>query len=295
MRASGATVPPATARAWLDAVGLACDLAAPVSSLTLGERQLVEIARGLGQRCKVLVLDEPTAALSHDEVERLFTVVRRLCGQGTAVLFISHRFDEIDALCDDVTVLRDGRTVIAGAPLASLTRADLVRAMLGEAVDVADRRLPEPGTVVLSARGLAVHRRAPAFDLEVRAGEIVGLAGLVGSGALEIAAALACALPEATGTADARQGRRVGGVARRRGGAGHRLRAGRPPRRRAVPGAVGARQRVCLVLDGFSRAGFLDHAGEGTLVRPGSNACGCTHSSRSGRRPASAAATSRSW
>jgi ABC-type sugar transport system ATPase subunit len=268
VRTSGATVPPATARAWLDAVGLSCDLAAPVSSLTLGERQLVEIARGLGQRCKVLVLDEPTAALSHDEVERLFAVVRRLCGQGTAVLFISHRFDEIDALCDDVTVLRDGRTVIAGAPLAALSRAELVRAMLGEAVDISDRRLPEPGAVVLSARGLAVHRRAPLLDVDVRAGEIVGLAGLVGSGALEIAAALAGAPPEANGRltldgADVPAGSRGDAVA---------LGIGYVPADRHADGlfpVLSARANASAsTIDGFARAGFLDHAGEGALVRP---------------------------
>jgi ABC-type sugar transport system ATPase subunit len=268
VRASGATVPPATARAWLEAVGLSCDLGAPVSSLTLGERQLVEIARGLGQRCKVLVLDEPTAALSHDEVERLFAVVRRLCAQGTAVLFISHRFDEIDALCDDVTVLRDGRTVIAGAPLAALSRAELVRAMLGEAVDVADRRLPEPGEAVLSARGLCVHRRAPPFDLDVHAGEIVGLAGLVGSGALEIAAALAGALPEVIGHLT------LGGTGVPAGQRGDAvaLGIGYVPADRHADGLFPVLSALANAsassLDGFSRAGFIDHAGEGALLRP---------------------------
>lgn len=200
LRARPALVPRATARAWLDAVGLGCDLDLPVERLSVGERQLVEIVRGLGQRCKLLVLDEPTAALTHDETDRLFGVVRRLCAEGTAVLFISHKFDEIEALADDVTVLRDGVAVIDAEPLASLSRAELVRAMLGDMVESGDRALPQPGGPVLTATGLRLGPADAPADITVRAGEIVGLAGLVGSGTLELAAALAGARPVAAGT-----------------------------------------------------------------------------------------------
>jgi len=192
-----ALVPRETANAWLEAVGLRVDLDMPLAELSIGERQLVEIARGLGQRCKLLVLDEPTAALTRDEADRLFAVIRRLCREGTAILFISHKFDEIELLADDITVLRDGRAVIAGRPRNSVTRNELIHAMLGEAVNVASRELPEPGEVVLEAQGLRMHSAAPPVDCRVRAGEVLGLAGLVGSGMLEIASALAGARPAA--------------------------------------------------------------------------------------------------
>lgn len=120
--------------------------------------------------------------------------------EGTAVLFISHKFEEIEALADDVTVLRNGRTVINAEPSDRVTRDVLVHAMLGETVHVGIRDLPEPGEVVLRVRGLKMHRRSAALDIEARSSEIVGIAGLVGSGALEIGAALAGAREAAAGT-----------------------------------------------------------------------------------------------
>jgi ABC-type sugar transport system ATPase subunit len=189
-----ALVPRDEARAWLARVGLDLDLDHPVSSLSLGERQLLEIARGVGRNCRILVLDEPTAALNGTEADRLFAVVRDLCAQGAAVLFISHKFDEIERLAHEVTVLRDGATVIDAAPIGRHDRAKLVKAMLGMQVEHEHRSGSARTEPVLTAANVRM-ATGHSLNLSVRAGEIVGLAGLVGSGALAIAATMAGAAP----------------------------------------------------------------------------------------------------
>ncbi len=144
---------------------------------------MLEIARSISRRSSVLILDEPTAALTRSESEVLIATIRRLRSAGVGILFISHKLEEVEEVADRVTVIRDGFCVIAGAEMCGLTRQDLVLAMVGHAVSgVAD--IGPPGDrVVLEARNLIVRRDAPPVDIMVKAGEIVGLAGIVGCGA----------------------------------------------------------------------------------------------------------------
>lgn len=161
----------------------------PAEGLSIADQQVIEIAKAVSLDAKVLIMDEPTAALSGVEVERLFAIARSLRDEGRALLFISHRFDEVFALCDTVTVMRDG-AYIATTPIAETTVDDLVRQMVGR--DVTEL-FPKQETVVgeplLEVDGLS----SPLFhdiSFSVRAGEIVGLAGLVGAGRSEVARAV---------------------------------------------------------------------------------------------------------
>src|SRR5206468_1545939 len=183
-----------SAQELLDGLGARVATDAPVRTLSVAQQQLVEIARALASELKVLILDEPSATLSGPEVERLFAVLRGLRERGLGVVYISHRLEEIFAIADRVTVLRDGRHV-ASAPVAGVDRAQLIRWMVGR--DVTEEfppRAPTPGGVVLDVRGLACPPRFTDVSLTVRRGEIVGLAGLVGAGRTSVALALFGAL-----------------------------------------------------------------------------------------------------
>ncbi len=165
------------------------DVNAPVRGLSMADQQLIEIAKSLSVEARVLILDEPTASLSAHEVERLFAIVRRLRDRGVSILFVSHRLDEVFALCDRATVFRDGRHVVT-MRTAELTTADLVRHMVGRAVTLFPKVETPIGDVLLEVDGLA---RVGAFrdvSFAVRSGEIVGLAGLVGAGRTEVARVL---------------------------------------------------------------------------------------------------------
>ena len=207
------------ASACLERIGAALDPQRVVRSLSLPEQQLVEIAGAIGANARIVLMDEPTASLSEREVAQLFRVILALRQQGVAVLYISHRLEEVLAIADRITVLRDGETVASG-PRGNFTQAELVRLMAGrdegppafdsaegEALDVAQARAfdaaqareggthtPGPakaGPRILEVRGLS-SRAAGLHDISfsVRRGEIVGLAGLVGSGRTELAEAL---------------------------------------------------------------------------------------------------------
>jgi rhamnose transport system ATP-binding protein len=157
--------------------------------LSIAEQQIVEIAKALSLEAKVIVMDEPTAALSAVEVERLFGVAETLRASGVAVLFISHRLEEVFVLCQRVTVLRDGRLVLS-RELAGLSPDDLVRAMVGR--DLPERVPQEQniGGAVLQVERLTREGVFVDVSFEVRAGEIVALAGLVGAGRSEVARAV---------------------------------------------------------------------------------------------------------
>jgi ribose transport system ATP-binding protein len=196
---------------------------ARVASLSVAHQQMVEIARALATDTRALILDEPTASLSGREVERLLGVVARVKARGLGVVFISHRFEEVFAVADRVTVLRDGRRVLE-AQAAVLDRSTMIRAMVGR--DVSEEfparpaapaslasptpttsptspksttRATAPGAVALDVRGLTAGTRCIDVSFSVRPGEIVGLAGLVGAGRTSVGLAIVGATP-ASGT-----------------------------------------------------------------------------------------------
>ncbi|MCX4648539.1 sugar ABC transporter ATP-binding protein [Streptomyces sp. NPDC055059] len=171
-------------------LGVDLDPDQPARGLSIADQQLVEIAKALSFDARVLIMDEPTAALTGSEVARLFGVVKTLREQGAAVLFISHRLEEIFALCQRVTTLRDG-ALIGSEPLEGLTEDDLVRRMVGRDLDeLYPKQETEAGEVALQVRRLTREGVFTDVSFEVRRGEIVGLAGLVGAGRSEVARAV---------------------------------------------------------------------------------------------------------
>ncbi len=161
----------------------------PVRGLSMADQQLVEIAKALSLDARILIMDEPTASLSLHEVERLFSIVRPLRDRGLAILFVSHRLEEVFDLCERATVFRDGKHVIT-APVSGLTTADLIRQMVGRDVSLFPQATTAPGDVLLEARGLSRSDTFQDISFSVRAGEIVGFAGLIGAGRTEVARVL---------------------------------------------------------------------------------------------------------
>lgn len=180
----------AEARRVLDALDARIDPQQLVGSLTVSQQQIVEIAKVYSSGPQIIVLDEPTSSLSEHEARSLFGIVRRMRENGIAVIYISHRLREVLDLADRVTVLRDGRH-IETRPIEGMTPADMIRSMVGrDLADVFPKREVPIGETVLEARDLGRTGEFDDISLTARAGEIVGLAGLVGAGRTEVARAL---------------------------------------------------------------------------------------------------------
>jgi ribose transport system ATP-binding protein len=173
-----------------------------VAHLSMGQRQLLEIARALHARSKILIMDEPTSALSAGETERLFALIRQLRAEGLAIIYISHRMDEVYALGDRVTVLRDGR-LVGSLDKPEIRANTIVRLMVGRDVSSFYKKEHDPqarwGPPVLAAADIADGRRVKGCSLTVHAGEVVGLAGLIGAGRTELAHLIIGASPKMSG------------------------------------------------------------------------------------------------
>ncbi|MCY7420078.1 MAG: sugar ABC transporter ATP-binding protein, partial [Chloroflexi bacterium] len=176
------------------------NVADPARGLTLAQQQTVEIAKAISLNVRVLIMDEPTASLSAHEVNQLFRIIAALRRQGVAILFISHRMEEVFEIADRVTVLRDGRW-ISTRPAAQVTPAIAIRDMVGRDIqELFQRPESHPGEVILSVQGLG---RAGAFQdvtFDLRAGEVLGFAGLVGARRTDVGLALFGIAPSDAGT-----------------------------------------------------------------------------------------------
>ncbi|MFC4612789.1 sugar ABC transporter ATP-binding protein [Streptomyces maoxianensis] len=255
------------ADAALRSLGLRVDVRRPLRELGVGAQQMVALARAVSVDARVVVMDEPTSSLEPREVRTLFGVIRMLKERGIAVVYVSHRLDELYEVCDTVTVLRDGKLVHTGR-IADLDRLRLVSLMLGrEMSEVRSEGLTKfsgeheaGGEPVLDARELTVRHVLHGVSVQVRPGEVVGLGGLLGSGRSETAKAIAGALPPDSGTVV------VAGAAVRTGSTPAAIRAGislLPEDRKAegiVPG-LSVRENIALAaLPGLSRFGLVDDA-----------------------------------
>jgi inositol transport system ATP-binding protein len=183
----------------LDQLGLHLKPTTLVRDLNVAEQQMIEIARALSMKSRLIVMDEPTSALSSTEVQKLYQIVRNLRAQGLGIIFVTHRLEEVMDICDRYTVLRDGKPAGAGA-VADVTTDDIIRLMVGRDVNAlfSRRQSTNAGRIALQVKGLSRRGNAQdphatvleGVDLSVREGEILGIAGLVGAGRTELARAI---------------------------------------------------------------------------------------------------------
>jgi len=190
------------AAALLDRIGLALAPTTPVSSLTTGQQQMVEVAKALSVESRVIVMDEPTSSLASAESEQLFAIIRQLRAEGIAIIYISHRMEEVLALSDRITVMRDGRNA-GDLSRASATHDKIVSLMVGRQLSgeyFPVKSAAPPGPVLLSVRDLLVPGAPEGVSFDARAGETLGFAGLVGAGRTELMQTLFGVTPARAGS-----------------------------------------------------------------------------------------------
>ncbi len=241
-----------------------------VGTLPASGQQIVSMARALSHDTKLIVMDEPSAALDQQEVQTLFQVIRDLTDQGVAVVYISHRLEEIRQVGDRVTVLKDGRTVATDLPARTTPTSELIRLMTGREIEYVFPERPGPpadAPAILEVEGLTLPKRFANVSFTVRAGEIVGLAGLVGSGRSEILETVYGARKASAGTVT------VDGSKLRNGSVRSAVRAGvgLSPEERKSQGLLldeaVYRNITMSTLSRFARFGFLDSGAEREKAR----------------------------
>ena len=189
----------------MDELGISVDVTSNLENYSLAIQQMVAIARAVDMDCKVLILDEPTSSLDDEEVEKLFVLMRRLRDKGVGIIFVTHFLEQVYAVCDRITVLRDGHFV-GEYPIAELPRVKLVAAMMGKDLDdLDDIRKDTTGhaaqqEMMISAKNLSHKGTVSPFNLDIHKGEVVGVAGLLGSGRSELARVIYGADRASTGT-----------------------------------------------------------------------------------------------
>jgi ribose transport system ATP-binding protein len=252
--------------------GIRADVTRPLETLGLGTQQMVAIARAVSLDAGVVIMDEPTSSLEPREVETLFRVIRQLRDEGVGVVYVSHHLDELYAICERVTVLRDGKLVHTG-PLAELSKLELISTMLGRELSAVERGATSFGEhegvaeePVLRARDLTRRHVLHGVSFDVRPGEVVGLAGLLGAGRSETAKAVFGAQPLDSGEVE------VGGKEVKTGSPSSAIKAGiafLPEDRKAegiIPDLSVRENIVAAAMPRLSRAGLVSEKAQDDLV-----------------------------
>ncbi|MCA0002410.1 MULTISPECIES: sugar ABC transporter ATP-binding protein [unclassified Mesorhizobium] len=258
----------ADSAALFDRIGFNVDPAARTGSLPVSQQQMVEIARALAHEARVVVMDEPTSSLTPNEVSLLFTVIRRLADLGIAVVYVSHKLDEVFEIADTVTVLRDGRH-ISTKPIGEHTNDTLIQDMIGRRIEnLFPRKRGAPASkVALSVDKLSTAKKLNGVSFEARAGEVLGFFGLMGAGRTELAKAIVGYDPITSGTITV-DGQRLSPHDTR---TGVRLGIGLLTEDRKSEGLMGelpVYQNASLAsLGAFARMGFVDKAREHKAVQ----------------------------